>query len=96
MAHIEIYTKDWCPYCASAKALLRATHLAYDEIDVTTDGEREQEMVRRSERRSVPQIFIDGTHVGGSDDLKGLQVSGELDRMVQTELGGERRQRDAA
>lgn len=96
MAHIEIYTKDWCPYCASAKALLRAKDLAYDEIDVTTDGEREKEMVRRSARRSVPQIFIDGTLVGGFDDLHALQASGELDRIVQAEPSGEPAQRDAA
>ena len=86
MAHIEIYTKDWCGYCHRAKALLSAKGLTFEEVDVTRGGEREQEMVRRAKRRSVPQIFIDGVHIGGSDDLAALQASGELDRIVDVEL----------
>ena len=82
MNHIEIYTKNWCPYCHAAKALLNDEGLAFEDIDVTDDGQREQEMVRRSKRRTVPQIFIGGVHVGGFDDLHALQVNGELDRVV--------------
>lgn len=84
MAHIEIYTKDWCPYCDRAKALLQSKGLAYEEIDVTEHPGREQEMTQRSRRRTVPQIFINGTPVGGSDDLAVLNASGELDRLVGT------------
>ena len=82
MAHIEIYTKDWCPYCDRAKALLKSKGLIYEEIDVTENPGREQEMIQRSQRRTVPQIFIDAAPVGGSDDLAAMNVSGELDRMV--------------
>ena len=82
MKQVEIYTKSWCPYCHRAKGLLDARGLAFDEIDVTGDGAREQEMMRRSQRGTVPQIFVDGEHVGGFDDLLALQASGELDGVV--------------
>ncbi len=82
MAHIEIYTKEWCPYCLKAKALLRAKDVAYDEIDVTSDEVRQAEMVERSGMRSVPQIFLDGEKVGGYDDLARLNATGELDRRL--------------
>ncbi len=65
-----------------AKALLRSKDLPYEEIDVTHDAKLEQEMIHRSQRRSVPQIFIDSVHIGGSDDLSALNVCGELDQMV--------------
>ncbi len=82
MSHVEIYSKDWCPHCDRAKALLERKGVAYVEIDVTNDRAREAEMRERSRRRSVPQIFIDGVHVGGSDDLHALDASGELDALV--------------
>jgi alkyl hydroperoxide reductase subunit F len=82
MAQIEIYTKQWCPYCLKAKALLRSKEIAYDELDVTADESRQAEMVERSGRRSVPQIFIDGEKVGGYDDLARLNATGELDRRL--------------
>lgn len=82
MAHIEIYSKDWCTYCAQAKALLNARGLAFEEIDVTDDTEREAELRQRSGRRSVPQIFIDDHHVGGYDDLAAAAGAGELDDLV--------------
>ncbi len=82
MLHVEIYTKSWCPYCHQAKALLSGKGVTYQEIDVTADGERELEMIERSSRRSVPQIFIDGSHVGGFDDLAALQAAGELDQLI--------------
>ncbi len=67
---------------AFAKALLRSKDLPYEEIDVTYDAKFEQEMIHLSQRRSVPQIFIDGIHIGGSDDLSALNARGELDQMV--------------
>lgn len=85
MSRIEIYSKDWCPFCAKAKALLKSKDLAYDEVDVTTDAGRETEMIERSGRRSVPQIFVDGASIGGYDDLAALNASGELDRRLDLE-----------
>jgi glutaredoxin 3 len=82
MTHIEIYTKDWCGYSQRAKALLNANNLDFDEIDVTHDALGEREMIQRSGRTSVPQIFIDGIHVGGADELFALDASGELDLLV--------------
>jgi glutaredoxin 3 len=82
MTYIEIYTKDWCGYSQRAKALLNANNLDFNEIDVTHDALAEREMVQRTGRTSVPQIFIDGIHVGGSDELFALDASGELDLLV--------------
>jgi GrxC family glutaredoxin len=82
VANLEIYSKEWCPYCAKAKALLKAKGLAYQEIDVTTDEVRQQEMVARSGRRTVPQLFLDGVSIGGYDDLANLNATGELDRRL--------------
>lgn len=82
MPNIVIYTKDYCGYCARAKSLLTAKGAAYRDIDVTYDADLQAEMIERSGRRTVPQIFIDGRHVGGSDDLAVLNASGELDRLL--------------
>ena len=82
MANVEIYTKSWCPFCARAKEHLNRKGVAFREIDVTTDSQRESEMVRRSERYTVPQIFVDDRHVGGSDDLVAADNSGLLDRLL--------------
>ena len=79
MAQVTIYTKDYCGFCARAKALLRAKGVAFHEIDVTHDPVREAEMIARSGRTTVPQIFIGGAHLGGSDDLAALDAVGELD-----------------
>ena len=89
MADIEIYSKDWCPYCIKAKALLRSKGLEYQEIDVTSDHGREEEMVERSQRRTVPQVFIDGESIGGYDDLAQLNATGGLDRLLGIESAGE-------
>ena len=82
MADIEIYSKMWCPYCSRAKGLLDSKGLGYREVDVTVDAPREREMVERSGRRTVPQIFIDGSAIGGYDDLARLDDDGELDRLL--------------
>lgn len=87
MPKVEIYTKDWCPYCDRAKALLQSRDVEYTEIDVTNDPAREVEMVDRAKRRSVPQIFIDDLHVGGSDELAALAGRGELGELLQDGAG---------
>ncbi|MEL6220741.1 MAG: glutaredoxin 3 [Pseudomonadota bacterium] len=83
MAQIEIYTSPLCGFCFRAKRLLDAKGLAYTEINVLGDRQAKAEMVQRADgRTSVPQIFIDGKGVGGSDDLAALESSGALDRML--------------
>ena len=83
MPAITIYTKDWCPYCSAAKDLLRGKGAAFQEINIMGDPARRSEMVSRSGGRStVPQIFIDGRHVGGCDDLYALDKRGELDLLL--------------
>lgn len=82
MAKIEMYTTSWCPYCNRAKALLKRKGQEWTEINVEeVDGARE-EMEQRSGRMTVPQIFIDGKHVGGSDDLHALEQRGGLDPLL--------------
>lgn len=88
MARVEIYTKSWCPYCTRAKEYLDRKGVDYEEIDVTTDVFREIEMVKRSLRNSVPQIFINFAHLGGSDDLIEADLSGRLDRLLAGEPEG--------
>ncbi|HBR96614.1 MAG TPA: glutaredoxin 3 [Gammaproteobacteria bacterium] len=83
MNTIEIYTKSYCPFCQRAKALLDAKGLAYEEYEVSTDIDKLQEMERRSRRKTVPQIFINGHHVGGSDDLFAAQRSGLLTALLE-------------
>jgi NADH-dependent peroxiredoxin subunit F len=85
MKKIEIYSKEWCPFCSKAKSLLQSKQLEYVELDLTSDLQREQEMIERSGRRTVPQIFIDGQSVGGYDDLAQLNATGELDRLLELE-----------
>ena len=83
MARIEIYTKIFCGYCASAKRLLGAKGVAFEEYDITMGGPQRAEMIQRANgRTTVPQIFIDGSHVGGSDDLHALDRDGRLDPML--------------
>jgi glutaredoxin 3 len=83
MAKIEIYTKAFCGYCARAKALLDRKGADYRELDVTMDRTGFETMVERANGgRTVPQIFIDGRHVGGSDDLAALEAKGELDALL--------------
>lgn len=83
MAKIDIYTKFMCPFCTWAKALFDRKGAAYREIDVTMDRDGFETMVKRAHgRRTVPQIFIDGQHVGGSDDLAALDSRGGLDPML--------------
>lgn len=79
---IEIYTTQLCPYCDQAKALFKEKGLEYSEIRVDTDAEKMTEMLDRSQRRTVPQIFINNQHVGGFDDLKQLVEANRLDDLL--------------
>lgn len=83
MPKIEIYTSPYCGYCTRAKSLLSRKGVGFEEIDVADDGDRRAEMMQRSGgRRTVPQIFIDGNHIGGCDDLYALDAAGALDPML--------------
>lgn len=83
MATVEIYTKWTCPYCARAKALLTKKGVAFEEYEISMDREKRSEMIDRSSgRTTVPQIFIDGAHIGGSDDLAALDAKGGLDALL--------------
>jgi len=83
MARVEIYTKDWCGYCARAKRLLQEKGVEFEDYDITLGGPKRVEMIDRAHgRSSVPQVFIDGVHVGGSDDLAALDAAGKLDPML--------------
>ena len=83
MARVEIYTKMFCGYCAAAKRLLAGKGIDYEEYDITLGGPKRAEMLQRANgRTTVPQIFIDDAHVGGSDDLHALDDDGRLDPML--------------
>ena len=80
MAQVEVYSTLFCPYCARAKSLLGKKGVDYVNIDVMEDGSKRDEMVKRAGgRTSVPQIFINGEHIGGSDELHALDSAGKLD-----------------
>jgi glutaredoxin 3 len=82
MAKIEIYTSPWCGYCARAKSLLESKGAPYREMDVMENAARRAEMRERSRRSTVPQIFINGQHIGGSDELAALEEAGKLDALL--------------
>lgn len=83
MPKIEVYTTTYCPYCVRAKQLLDIKDLDYTEIDVTNDDAARADLVVKSQgRRTVPQIFINDTPIGGYDDLRALEESGRLDQML--------------
>jgi len=83
MAKIEIYTTEYCPYCTRAKVLLKRKGATYTEIRVDQDEERKKEMLHRAHgQRTVPQIFINDRHIGGSDDLYELEQTGKLDPLL--------------
>ncbi|HEU0043676.1 glutaredoxin 3 [Sphingomonas sp.] len=83
MAKVEIYTKAFCPYCARAMRLLESKGVRPEEHDISFGGPQRQEMIQRaSGRTTVPQVFIDGRHIGGSDDLAALDRQGGLDPLL--------------
>ena len=79
---VTVYSQPFCGYCSAAKRLLKEKGAEFAEVDVMVEAGRRDEMIERSGRRTVPQIFIDGRHVGGYDDLSALDRSGELDRLL--------------
>ena len=79
MPKVEVFCTPYCPYCIRAKKLLENKNVEYEEIRVDQNPERHDEMIKRSNRTSVPQIFIDDFHVGGCDDLFDLEAEGNLD-----------------
>ena len=86
MADIEIYTQPWCPYCSRAISLLASKGAPFREIDAPHGSTERQESIRRSGgRTTVPQIFIDGRYIGGSDDLAALDRAGRLDALLRAE-----------
>ena len=82
MTPVEIYTRPFCPYCTRARRLLDARGIAFEEIDVHGDAVADACMRERSGRTSVPQVFVGGRHVGGSDELAAADASGLLARLV--------------
>lgn len=83
MPPVEIYTTRYCPYCTSAKALLKRKGVTFKEIDLAGNWELRDEMIQRANgRTTVPQIFIGEVHVGGSDDLHALERAGKLDPLL--------------
>ena len=82
MAKIEMYTKATCPFCHRAKALLQSKGAAFTEIAIDRHPEKREEMIARSGRTTVPQIFIDAQHIGGCDDLHALDARNGLDSLL--------------
>jgi glutaredoxin 3 len=80
MARVEMYTTMFCPYCARARALLEKKGVPYEEVDIMADPSRRDEMIQRAHGGyTVPQIFIDGEHIGGCDEMMALDRAGKLD-----------------
>jgi glutaredoxin 3 len=84
MAKVIVYTKDNCPYCHMAKELLSSRSVSYEEIRIDLDDSKREEMMRLSNRRTVPQIFINDQSIGGYDDLAALVKSGKLDGLLKS------------
>jgi glutaredoxin 3 len=82
IADVKVYTTQTCPYCIRAKSLLTKRNVPFEEVDVSRDEEKRNWMVSTSGRRTVPQIFIDGKPIGGSDELHALDASGELEKLL--------------
>lgn len=82
MAEIIIYTTPVCPYCVRAKQLFKQKGVQWTEIDVSRDANERMALMERTKQRTVPQIFINGQHVGGCDDLYALERAGKLDPLL--------------
>ena len=82
MSKVIIYTRDWCGFCGAAKSLLSEKGVKFEEIDLGENPEKLKEMIEKSNRKTVPQIFIDGKSIGGFDDLNALERAGELDKLL--------------
>lgn len=86
---VVLYTTPWCPFCVRARQLLEQKGVDYENIDVSRDPARKQEMMQASGRHTVPQIWINAEHIGGCDELFALERSGRLDRMIESEQGSD-------
>jgi len=82
MADVTIYSTAWCPFCVRAKRLLADKGVAFTEFDISGNAERRQEMIQRSGRTSVPQIWIGERHIGGCDELYALERQRQLDDLL--------------
>ena len=82
MSDVVLYTTRYCPYCVRAKQLLSSKGVSFQDIPVDNDPEKRDEMMQKSGRHTVPQIWIGGTHVGGCDELYDLERQGKLDGML--------------
>jgi glutaredoxin 3 len=82
MAKVEMYTKAFCPFCVRAKNLLKSKGVDFIDIPAAMDRDKRKEMNDRSGRNTFPQIFIDGKHIGGCDDIHALDRSGKLDSLL--------------
>ena len=83
MPLVEVYTKFFCPYCTRAKSLLKARGIAFEEYDISMGGPKRAEMLARANGgTTVPQVFVGGVHVGGSDDLAVADRDGRLDALL--------------
>ena len=91
MANVTVYSRDWCPYCRRARALLDGKGVEYKVINLEAEPDRVEEMIRLSGgMTTVPQVFIGDRHVGGSDDLQALDEAGELDELLESNQEHER------
>lgn len=83
MPHVEVFSGPFCPYCDKAKALLKKKNVEFEEFNVKSDEVKLGEMLERSNgRKTIPQIFINGQHIGGCDDLYALDGAGKLDELL--------------
>ena len=82
MAKVIVYTKKYCPYCEGAKRLLETKGVSFEEIDVTGDEKKLQQLIKQTGHQTVPQVFINGQFVGGFDELEELDNLGELNKML--------------
>jgi glutaredoxin 3 len=87
MPTVQIYANAFCPYCVRARRLLKRKGVEFEEIRVDKDQDAMQTMIQRSQRTTVPQVFIDDRHIGGYDDMAALDRAGKLDPLLQTTTG---------
>ncbi|MCH2056689.1 MAG: glutaredoxin 3 [Thalassotalea sp.] len=78
MAKVEVYSKGYCVFCMATKGTLKKLNVEFQEFDITTDSKKTKEMIERSQRRTVPQIFVNDQHIGGNDDLQVALGNGKL------------------
>ena len=86
-SRVIVYSSPFCGYCHAAKGLLERKGVVFEEVDVMFDRSKRDEMMARSGRTTVPQVFVDGRHIGGYDDLNALELAGELDAVLRMERG---------